>query len=161
MRLNHLMFGLACLVAPLAACGDDGGGSLTAGGFLTQFGDVYCGTAFECEPSFPTNLGVTHEDVFGADIAACKSRLITSDQLQASVDAGRVTFNATAAGTCISKLDAFDCPGFWTALTSTNGFPAECDAATVGTVQTGGTCTINLDCVSVSCSTGGTCNAPE
>ena len=127
--------------------------------FIDDFGDTYCGTAFECQASFATNLGVTHTEVFGANVAACRAQLITGTQIEASVDAGRVTFNESAASTCISKLAALDCAGFWAALTN-NTFPTECDMATDGTVATGGVCTINLDCVSASCN-GETCNAPE
>lgn len=162
MRLNHVLFGFACLVAPLAACGDDGGGSsLTAGSYLTQFTDIFCGSAFECESSFPeTPQTGTHEDNFGPDEATCKTGFITAEQIQASVDAGRVTFDAGVARTCLSKFEALDCAGYWDALTVT-GLPAECDVALVGTVATGGQCTLNVDCVSVSCSTSGTCNAPQ
>jgi hypothetical protein len=158
MRSSILSLALVCSIPFAAAC-TGGGDKMSPADFINDFGDTYCGTAFECRESFPTNLGATHTQIFGADVAACKAQLITGTQIQASVDAGRVTFSESAASTCISKLAALDCAGFWAGLTG-DTLPTECDMATDGTVANGGVCTINLDCVSASCN-GETCNAPE
>ena len=131
---------------------------LTPAGYAVEYADALCTKAFACRDSFPTGTGLTFEQVFGVDTTACKAKLPTAAQLEASVTAGRITFMATAAMTCLTELDGFDCPTFWNGATN-NSFSTACDQATAGQVGVGGSCTIDLDCTSDDCATNNTCGA--
>ncbi|MBK9031362.1 MAG: hypothetical protein IPL61_08495 [Myxococcales bacterium] len=154
MRTLSLSLSLVTALAVAAtACGSDD--TLTASDFIADYGGGVCAKAFECMSTFP-GTPAEFSASFGASEAACPGTLgiISGAQLQTSVDAGRVIFDATLGGQCVSAIAAFTCPNFWTASAP----PAACSTALMGTVAVGGTCTIGAECVSGACD--GTCLAP-
>ena len=154
MRFKMTLALAAALAMSAAACGGDDD-SLSAGGFATGLASGFCGKAFECMSTFP-GTAADFSAAFGADETACKAMFVSGAMLQAAVDAGRVTFNAADGSSCLSAINGFTCPQFWDPNTP---FPTTCNTALVGTVATGGACTLNAECVSASCN-GTTCNAP-
>jgi len=160
MRTSYGTFALGLVVA-IAACGG-GDDSLTAKEAIIKNAERICGKAFECKDSSP--FGDQFETIVGANEAECKMRLLTDpdsstpDQVQASVDAGRITYDEADAKVCL----AYDptCPAFWGVFMNMPdpNVPAECRTAFVATVQTGGDCVITDDCASGNdACTGGKC----
>lgn len=157
MRFSSI-FAFAALALSTAACGGDDGDSLTAGGFVNALADSICDKAYECMSTFPGDT-TQFADAFGANRAACEDAqgFVPAADLQTAVDAGRVTFNASAGSMCVSGISAFTCEQFWSPSTPS---PASCGMVLEGTVDTGGACSINAECISGSCN-GTTCNAPS
>jgi len=142
-----------CVVATVGACGHGkGGGGGNAAATLDQSARQTCGKAFDCMSSFPSDAGFQFSEVFGTSEPACVANLEQSldpADLQDSVDAGRVLFDASDAQTCLAFFTGLSCTDFWdvelgrsTTLTP----PSACDTAFVGTVANGGLCTTPLDC---------------
>lgn len=153
MRAISISF-VAALALAAAACGgsDD---ALTASDFIADYSGGVCAKAFECMSTFP-GTPAQFSATFGASEAACPTALnfISGADLQASVDAGRVTYDEGMASQCVSAVAAFACADFWTASAA----PAACTGTLMGTVAVGGTCTLGIDCTSGVCD--GTCQAP-
>jgi hypothetical protein len=63
-------------------------------------------------------------------------------EVQAAVDAGRVTYNAGQSSACISAIQGSSCSTF----SFVNPEPAACQATLSGTVAVGGTCYDSIDC---------------
>jgi hypothetical protein len=143
------------IVLVLAACGGGqggGGAGAAADRSLTQT----CAKAFACEASFPADSGFEFEGLFGISEAECQAnfrQVFDPAEIQASVDAGRVIFDAGDADVCLDAAAALTCDEFWGNFTGDNPTPqpAECDTAFIGTVEDGGTCSIDLDCVNDTC----------
>jgi hypothetical protein len=125
---------------------DASGGSLTIEEAFTESIEAMCAKAFECQDSFPG----TPEDFtasYGADEAACFAMYsgylaAGAAQYQASVDAGRMTYDPADARTCLDGLAGVTCDQYWNG----NEEPPECDTTFVGQVADGGTCTMSDDC---------------
>lgn len=144
------------------ACGGGGGGGLSAKGAVDEQLDIICASAFECKADYPADAPIPHDQLFGANEAACKTSLganLSGADVQVSVDAGRITYDAGDAQACIDFIDGLSCTDFWGSLfKDTPPQPAVCDTAFVGTVADGGTCTTDLDCsASGSSCNSGTC----
>jgi hypothetical protein len=153
MRFNNVSIALiATLAMSAAACGgDDDDAPLTASGYITGLGGGVCGKAFECMSTFP-GTPADFTATFGSSEAACPAALgfVSGAELQASVDAGRTTFDAAAGAMCIAGIKAFTCPQWWDPNVPA---PASCSTVLVGTVADGGACTLNAECAS-----GGGCD---
>lgn len=137
------------IVFALAACGGGGGGIDSPSDALITAINNSCAKAFDCRDSFPPDAGVTFEEVFGTSEAECAA-LDAEDQadldaLEASVEAGRVDFDAGDAQVCLNGLNAATCDQFW-GIDETFVEPPECDTTFIGTVADGGMCTISDDC---------------
>ena len=147
----------------VAACGGGGGGGgLSAKAAIDEELDFICTRAFECKADYPATAPIPHEQLFGANETACKGLLSESFDgagVQASVDAGRVTYNAADAQVCIDFTEGLSCTDLWgNIFDNTPPNPPECESAFVGNVAPGGTCTTDFDCATdgASC-TDGTC----
>jgi hypothetical protein len=141
------------LVLLVACGGGKGGGAGSAGGAAQASLEQTCATAFECQAEFPDG-GSSFEQLFGTSEAACIAKLedvFSPADVQASVAAGRIIYDPGDAQVCLDAREAVTCAQFWG--TDPLQLPPECETAFVGTVPTGGTCTIELDCAG-----GGTCN---
>jgi hypothetical protein len=159
------------------ACGgDDGGGGGGGGGKASDaIKDgirASCAKAFDCMGSYDASMNgdTAFEDVYGTDEQNCYDMtiaLINSflgadyfDKFDASVEAGRITYNGDDADSCNDAQTSVTCDQFF----GQNGQEAPdvpaCDTALMGTVATGGACTISDDCASVddSCDDSGLCN---
>jgi hypothetical protein len=117
-----------------------------AGAYIVTFANVFCGEAFRCREEFPDTGDFTFEEVFGANEAACKTRVLSREAVQGAVDAGDVTYNEAAAVECLDTIDALTCPDYWTAVTNPSQYPASCDAAIDGQVDGGGSCNVGGAC---------------
>lgn len=142
------------LVLLVACGGGKGGGVGSARGAAQATLEQTCEMAFACEAEFPDG-GSSFEQLFGTSEAACVAQLeevFSPAEVQASVGAGRIIYDAADAQVCLDAREAMTCGQFW----GTDPFqlPPECETAFVGTVPNGGTCTLDLDCAGA-----GTCNA--
>lgn len=126
--------------------GGSGGGALTATAFLGQISQKFCDEAFTCQASFPTDVGVTFADAFGASAAECVSASAAYDApVEARVAAGTIQFNAADAATCVGGIAFGTCTEFWTQGPTT--VPPACATALVGTLADGATCVIDYECI--------------
>jgi hypothetical protein len=130
--------------------GDGGGGGttqMTATKFLEGIGTKYCDQAFSCRTSFPTDWGVTFQQVFGNSAQECIADVLTeAPQIETKINAGKILFDAQAATQCLAGITVGTCQQFWN---EGPDFPAVCDQALVGTVANGGTCDIDWECQSL------------
>jgi hypothetical protein len=137
-------------VLVVAACGG-GKGGLSVQGTFDRTVDVLCGRAHECRAQFPTDQGFMFEDLFQDTEPACIAGFEENSQvaeIQASVDAGRIIFRPGDAEDCSSFLEDLPCTELWGSFFDGNPpQPSTCDSSFEGTVATGGTCTIDLDCI--------------
>ena len=140
--------------------GDTGGnGSMTLADYFTGLGHAECDDAFTCKATFPTANG-TFADAFGASSSACygdAASYYDTAAVQAEISAGKITFDGSAAASCIAGMSAApDCATYWT---DGADYPAACDTALVGSVADGGACTIDFDCANLAsyCTTANKC----
>ena len=138
-----------------------GGMALRAGDFLDQLGVVQCDQAFVCRADFPPDVGVTFEQAIGTTPAECyadASAFYMPAQVEASIAAGRITYDESAAASCVAGITfGATCTEFWQIGAQ---FPAACDQSLAGTIANGGTCSIDFDCTGVtSICNAGTCVA--
>jgi len=130
---------------------DPGGGmttptSLSVGDFLTAIGHKECDDAFTCKANFPTDAGVTFAEAFGANAMACYTDAATYfnvTAIQASIGAGKIAYDGSAAKQCVDGMAAPTCATYWTQGPNA---PAACDTAMVGKVAAGAACTNDFEC---------------
>jgi hypothetical protein len=127
--------------------GPDPGGDPTPSEFITEFAAAECMQAHACKAEFPAEEGVTFEDIFGADQAACVTladEFYQPDGVAAAVTGGTIDYDGAAAGTCLAGLTSWGtCAQFWA---GDSPIPAECDDVFAGTVADGGACMVDLEC---------------
>lgn len=122
------------------------GGSMTAAEFLTAIGNKDCDDAFTCKASFPTDEGVTFDEVFGASATACygdAAQYYNATAVQAAITAGKIVFDGTAAKACVDSFAAPTCSTYWT---QGPDLADACGTAMVGKVATGGACAVDFEC---------------
>jgi hypothetical protein len=147
--------GTLFVFAAMAACGGGGDSDPTAGEAIEESVEINCAKAHECRDSFPADSGFEFEQVYGDSVDACITNLgqfLDGDDVQASVDAGRIEYDGSAAHECLHFFEDLTCEEFWGDDTEE---PQACDDAFVGTVELGGECTTDLDCAEGFCD--GTC----
>jgi hypothetical protein len=126
----------------VVACG--GGSSITPDNYEQQFVELACEKAHSCRSTFPGTPDQFTE-IFSTSANACISQNGGEEldpELAAAIDAGTVIFDDMAANTCISILRGLDCAELWTF-----DEPDECDQIFVGTVEPGGECTLDEECL--------------
>ena len=122
------------------------GGGMAVADFLTALGHKDCDDAFTCKANFPTDQGVTFDQAFGTSATACyadAAMYYNASAVQASISAGKITYDGNAAKTCVDGFAAPACGTYWTQGPS---FPNACDTALVGKVATGAACTNDFEC---------------
>lgn len=126
------------LISSAAACG---GGGVELADLGDELIDALCARQVRCG-------AFTNE-------ADCKVYASASlDQIKRSVEAGRVAYDADAAGDCLEAFKSASCD---VTSESSRDEPAACADAIKGTVIDGGTCFTNQECVSGSCTEAPTC----
>jgi hypothetical protein len=143
---------VAALVA-VAACGGGRGDGLTVATALQRSVDETCRHAHECRAEFPTDQGLTFEQLFQdteTDCLATFEANLDPAAEQASVDAGRVRFHPDDADECLDFFVGLDCAKYWQATFGEIPQPRACDTAFVGTVADGDACTIDHECIGAS-----------
>jgi hypothetical protein len=176
MRISSMAM---CVAFVLGACGGDDGDGGSADKASDAFAEsirTTCEKAFECMSSYDAAMhgGSTFDDRYGTSVDACITQYNAlaeaflganfAAKLDASVAAGRVMYDAGDAGVCLAAARALTCDQFFEQNGQMEVTPPECDTTFVGTVTTGGTCTIDFDCASeddecdsetMTCSSGG------
>ena len=153
-RLIKLAF--ASAFVSLAACG--GGGSLGAEEAFHEGIQGVCEKAFECEAEFDGGGFITFEELYGTSVDNCVSMFETLlGDVGASVEAGRIEYNADDAQACLDGTDFGTCEQFFM---GDYDEPAECDTAFVGTVPNGEECETELDCADENATCDGVCIIP-
>jgi hypothetical protein len=133
--------------AALAACGGGGGGSLSAGEAIEESWSIQCAKIFECRDTFPGE-DADFEAAFGTSEADCVDIVAGEtefgpDEVEASIEAGNMTFNADDAEVCLDSFGDIACDDLWTGNVDS---PPECDTAFEGQVEDGGECTLDEEC---------------
>jgi hypothetical protein len=108
-----------------------------------------CDQAFACKATFPTDQGVTFEQIFGATADACymsAAEFYDAGSVEAAITGGTIAFDAAAASACLAGITAGDCATFWTAPPE---FPAACNMVLQGKVADGGACKIDFECTNL------------
>jgi hypothetical protein len=114
----------------------------------SEYARVMCGRIFGCCDAQEQQEML---DDFGgaATEAECRTKLqqlfdgLTAD-MDASIDSGRVTYNANNAGDCVATIEAMDCS--YGAFPEGEEGPAVCEETLVGQVEEGGECYSNDEC---------------
>jgi hypothetical protein len=157
---SHLSTVLLAATAALVGCagkappasGSDlleSGTAPTASEVVDRLGRSECDAAFACKSSFPTDQGSTFTQTYGADVAACyadQESFYNAGKIEASITAGTIEFDETAAAACVSDLASADgpsCPDMWDLGLS---FPDACDDVFAGTLDDGESCTNDFEC---------------
>ena len=170
MRFAWVLGLLAGCGAQIANGGDAGGGpggkgdgtSLTPSTFLTKLGNNECDEAFTCRASFPSSSNHHFEDEWGSTTDECyagAAAYFMPADVEASVAAGKIKFDAGAAKACLSGIDYGSCSQFWQHGPQ---YPSACGSALVGTIADGGDCSNDFECAGddVCDSTDAVCTAP-
>jgi hypothetical protein len=154
---NALRILAAAALAAAGACGDDSGG-----------GDGNGGPAFEDLPSlFAERLcpeltscfdARTRDSIFGPD--GCEGRVTAQLEdgefayVEDAIEAGRVEYDASQMEACLARLDGIGCE-----LATVRVLHHEtCERALTGSVELGGDCNVDAECVGVAfCRREGAC----
>jgi len=125
---------------------DSGTDGITPQAFIEQFVTAQCAHAFSCMAQYPTTTGTTFADDWGTSQSDCLTTdddYVARDQIAAAITAGKITWNATSAVTCLGNL-AFpaSCVDFFT----TYNYPDICYDALSGNVADGGDCITDWEC---------------
>lgn len=158
------------LFVALAACGGSNASPIPVTSFGIELGKVACQKSFQC--CTDTELMQEFKDLStnGQPITTeqqCEQALgalgaFVSQQYQASIAAGRVTYDEAAAGDCIATLKGLSCPEYAANQHDADLTLAGCMQFLVPAVDTGGTCSQDYECKTSNCAfdssgTSGTC----
>ena len=139
---------------PEAGSAGSGGGSqqttMTLSKYFDEIAAVHCNQAFGCRASYPPERGA-FETVWGASIDECEANLIAAwnpAQVETEIAKGRITYDGTAAATCLQGVTFAACPDYWVRGIE---WAESCYHVLVGTVQPGGACENSYSCTSYNC----------
>ncbi len=153
-KLNSVLVALfvSCALAcggssPGGNGGGSGGGSGggTAGGSGGGSGGGSSGTAASFCTSYQQALATISSQCLGGSVVNWETNFFNGascSEIQAAVDAGRVTFNSSQASACVSAVQNVSCATF--SLSSST--PSACESTFSGTVATGDACFSDFDC---------------
>ncbi len=144
--MTHQLLSLLVPTLVLATACSDGGGYDTASSFIEDQAEVQCNKLFSCMSTYP-NSPASFSTNFGASESACVAMVSPTDAVLAAIDAsvlaGRITFNSADASTCTAGVSNVTCEALWEEdPVITFGERPTCYTAILGTVPVGGTCTI-------------------
>ncbi|MBL8626046.1 MAG: hypothetical protein JNK64_32320 [Myxococcales bacterium] len=155
MRIRTLIVASSSLA--LLACGGGDGLDNASDAFKASI-QASCEKAFDCMASYDASMNndTPFAQAYGTSVSDCVSQttelimaFLGADyfaKLDASVAAGRVTYDAGDAQACLDASSGQTCDQFFGQNGAVYTPPAVCDTALRGTVATGGTCTIENDC---------------
>ncbi len=159
-KLSGLVLGLGLVGA--MGCGDDGGGSgeMTPATFNSQITSAFCSKTFDCCTA--QEIAADNTFLTFTTEAECNTKLggliSAFYPTQATVDAGKVEFNAAAATAAIKEANAATCAQAFV----DDDFLDDAGAKVYkGKVAEGGSCSSNVECaVAGSDCVNGKCEAP-
>ncbi len=128
------------LVAALAGCG--------GGGDDAELGDLFetvCAKYFDCAASYPDGEAQFHEDLGDTEeecVAAFRA-LVHADEIETSIDAGRIVVDDGALDECLGWYRTLGCEEVWSDEPQE---PPACESWLIGTVEDGDACTNSNDC---------------
>ena len=138
--------------------GSGGGGgsgsttSMTLSKYFDEIAAVHCEQAFMCRASFPAaDRGYAFEDEWTNTVTECEQNLIAAwnpAQVETEIAKGRITYDGTAAVSCLEGVTFAACPDYWTRGIE---WAESCYSVVVGMVTAGGACENDYSCTSFSC----------
>lgn len=141
---------LLVLVVWMSACGGGHSGNTGDGPSIEELPQV----AHDATCSFDVRCGLF------ASATDCDAyyRVVDDPSPAAAVEAGKTTYDASAAKACYDAIANGDCDS---TTQSAREFPEACDHIFTGTAQMGDACTSNFECASANCAnrTEGDCPA--
>lgn len=159
-KLSGLVLGLGLVGA--MGCGDDGGGSggMTPETFNSQITSAFCSKTFDCCTA--EEIAADNTFISFTTEAECNTKLggliSAFFPTQATVDAGKVEFNAAAASAAIEEANAATCAQAFVDDDFLNDAGAK---VYKGKVAEGGSCSSNVECaVAGSDCVNGKCESP-
>lgn len=142
MMIKRLLLGLSLTVLPLslAACGDTGGGSIALEDLADEVDEAFCEADVKCgeSPDMATCLDTRYGD-----------REDELKTISASVEAGRISYDAEQAAECLDLIRGMECR--FSSTFDEAAFEAACRAVFTGTVADGGACVEDEECASQEC----------
>jgi hypothetical protein len=163
-RLSSILIPVSFALA-VGACG---GGASSPSDALHDSIRSGCQKEFDCMSEYDPAMhnGDAFADSYGSSVDDCVTQteaFITAflganyfDKLDASVDAGRLDFNSDNAAACDDAFAAASCDEIFDQNGATYTQPAVCDTVLVGTVDDGGSCTLDQECSTSGDSCDGT-----
>lgn len=139
----------------------NGTGSLTIQTFIEQLDTADCAHAFGCQAAYPSDATTSFTDAYGSSAQDCvegDADFAARDDYGDSVDAGRITFDATAAAACLTDLQF---PSTCADYFDSYDYPQSCYDAIVGQVLPGNACTTDYDCYGYGACLSGTCSGGQ
>jgi hypothetical protein len=140
---------------------DDGSGSggdkpgstsITLSKYFDEIAAIHCQQAFMCRSSFPAaERGYAFEDEWRNTPAECEQMLIEGwnpVQVETEIAKGRITYDGTAAVSCLEGVTFAACPDYWNRGIE---WAESCYHVVVGMVEAGGACENDYSCTSFNC----------
>jgi hypothetical protein len=163
---------LVCLLLVGCAGDDDssGGGSPVAlDNFGTAIGTASCHKQFECcsdAEIMAQYMGITYmgqpitTEQQCVDFTTGFLATFLVDEYKTSLAAGRIEYDAAAAGNCISVMERISCADYAAAVAGTGKPTAlvSCKSPVTGKVENGGVCAQDYECTSDNCVKTGSSN---
>ena len=144
---------------------------LLAGGLLvgctssidpTQFQadavSIACAKAFECCDADEIPIEFASLGARPTSVAECEEilrRRYTGQGIEGSVEAGRAEYDEASARTCLDEIRAMTCDEYRGAIVDIASVSGACGSALTPLVEQGGICTLDFECVTGWCDTGG------
>jgi hypothetical protein len=126
-----------------AACGDIEAAPADPADTWSQLLQLYCEDAHRCRDDGESAYDpLLHGATVGECLEMWHRRVGTPAELAASVEGGRIDFDAASVDPCLSAREGLECTAYWHDAASedpTCGLFA-------GVVPVGGECTVNADC---------------
>jgi hypothetical protein len=148
MAMRQAAFAVVVSEGLAAGCGGSGGATSTPtqvslGALPDLIAQTTCDQNFKCS-STADIMGRLKTDCISTNTQAWQ---FVAGSVQSGEGDGRLTYDATLMGTCISKLAAETCADWVTGLDQ----PAECHAAFEGKVALAGACQSDFECAAGHC----------
>ena len=149
--------------ALLAGCGGDdsgSGGQISLDNLGSELATESCSKMFECctdAEIMAQFMGIKFEGQPITTEEQCTSFTtaffvgFAVESYKASIAAGRIDYDADAAGDCLAVLRGVSCSEYSSAQTGPDDFAGECRPFIVAKVGDGGGCTQDYECTSDNC----------
>jgi hypothetical protein len=128
-----------------------GATSMTLSKYFDEIAAIHCEQAFQCRSAFPPDAGYAFEDDWGNSVPECEQRLLAAwnpAQVETEIAKGRITYDGTAAVSCLEGVTFAACPDYWNRGIE---WAESCYHVVVGMVQMGGACDNDYSCTSFLC----------